>query len=133
MKRKDAESPFTGITMENDEDVTFFNPHNGPCCTAENFRVDLYGNPKDPWNVSAANVFASDFIVYEKYGCKNVDIIKDAFFAHLKTLKRDFKKRQLDTATIADAKRKAKRYQRKRNVGTDFCGLHALHSLTLIY
>lgn len=122
MKRKNSESPFTGITMENDEEVTSFNPHNGPCCTAENFRVDLYGNPKDPWNVSAASVFVSDFISCETYDCKNVEKIKTAFFSHLKSLKSVFKKRQLDTATIAEAKRKAKRYQRKRNVGTDFAG-----------
>jgi hypothetical protein len=120
MKRENSESPFTGITVENDGDVTSFNPHNGPCCTAENFRVNLNGNPKDPWNASAANVFVSDFIGCGTYACKNVEKIKGAFFVHLKSLKRVFKKRQLDAVTIADAKRKAKRYQRKRNVGNDF-------------
>jgi hypothetical protein len=119
MKREDAKSPFTGVTSEND-DVKSFDPRNGPSCAVQDFRVDLRGDPKSLWNISAAKVFTTSFTESGLYACKDVEKIKIAFFSHLKYLKRDFASSQLEPTAKEKAKREARRDQRKRTVSTLF-------------
>ncbi|KII89497.1 hypothetical protein PLICRDRAFT_175670 [Plicaturopsis crispa FD-325 SS-3] len=61
-----------------------------PCCSFDNFRIDLVGGPHSAWNQSAAQVFASDYILV--HGWSDVTwgtrarIVK-AFHGHVKALK----------------------------------------------
>ena len=43
-------------------DIQNFNPALGPCCHAGNFRLNLKGTPRDPWNKSATEVFVESFL-----------------------------------------------------------------------
>ena len=60
-----------------------------PCCTIEDFKIDLLGAPRGPWNKSAAKIFCQDFIRH--YGLEPtialVEDIEDAFHTRIKSLK----------------------------------------------
>ncbi|KAF9487921.1 hypothetical protein BDN71DRAFT_1513500 [Pleurotus eryngii] len=68
-----------------------------PCCDEENFRYDLLGTPRSPWNQSAARVFA---VAFRRWAQADLDhtATMDAFFTWIKSLKQNYKKSQLNAA-----------------------------------
>ncbi|KAG2014968.1 hypothetical protein CC2G_008283 [Coprinopsis cinerea AmutBmut pab1-1] len=69
-----------------------WNPHEpelNPCCTPEDFRIDVIGGPHSPWNQSAVTVFVTAFAEYQGY-VLTPDLAKEISsfaFTRIKTLK----------------------------------------------
>ncbi|THH15719.1 hypothetical protein EW146_g4801 [Bondarzewia mesenterica] len=117
MGRDDPDAPFTGIIATDDEqEVKDFDPKNGPCCIAQDFRLDLHGTPKSAWNVSATKVFAKDFIDLGTHSFKDLKEVENVFTSHLRSLRREFLKRKLDATEQEEKKREASRLERKRTL-----------------
>ena len=88
-----------------------------PCCDIDNFRIDLIGHPKNPWNKSAALIFADIFL--RKYQLWNVDMddVKEAFLTRIKTMRRELSGiQQRQGRTKPQENRKARHGQRKYTV-----------------
>ena len=94
--------------------------HGAKACnaTTADFKIDIAGTPKSPWNVSAGRVFTSYFI--EKMGYDDVEetrnAVEKAFCTRFKSLKLCHKKDGLSQAQRAVEKSKHSRYQRKYQV-----------------
>lgn len=86
-----------------------------PCCDEDNFRYDLLGTPRSPWNQSAARVFA---VAFRRWAQADLDhtATTDAFFTWIKSLKQNYKKSQLNAAEQGRAQSLARRKTRKRAV-----------------
>ncbi|KAF7436045.1 hypothetical protein PC9H_002871 [Pleurotus ostreatus] len=84
-----------------------------PCCDEDNFRYDLLGTPRSPWNQSAARVFA---VAFRRWAQADLDhtATTDAFFTWIKSLKQNYKKSQLNAAEQGRAQSLARRKTRKR-------------------
>ncbi|KAG1848583.1 hypothetical protein C8R48DRAFT_750332 [Suillus tomentosus] len=91
-----------------------FDPRRGPCCTVENFTVEILGTPKSAWNVSATKVFARDFVAHHPNS--QYDAVKKAFSTHLRSLKRAFKQAGLDEAASNARHKEDRRKERKRSL-----------------
>ncbi|KAH9481666.1 hypothetical protein JR316_0006193 [Psilocybe cubensis] len=82
------------------------------CCDIAQFKVDLVGSPKSPWNQSASRVFTVHFMqvfAHMKYSATEV---QDGFFVRIKSLKASL------NSLAADENRKAKRRRDQRRQGT---------------
>ncbi|KAG1877158.1 hypothetical protein C8R48DRAFT_590945, partial [Suillus tomentosus] len=88
-----------------------FDPRRGPCCTAENFKIDILGMPKSKWNISATKVFARDFVAH--HPSFNIDSVQTAFCTHLRSLKRSFKQAGLDNVALSARQKEDRRKERK--------------------
>ncbi|KAI6167508.1 hypothetical protein EDD17DRAFT_1469239 [Pisolithus thermaeus] len=60
MKCEDKHSPFTNVPDRAEVEV-YVKGTWQPCCTTDNFRVDLNDTPTSAWNTSASHVFAASF------------------------------------------------------------------------
>lgn len=97
-----------------------------PCCTLEDFRIDLFGPPICPWNTSAARVFCRDFTdLHDLPEEANVDVIKH-FMTRVKTLKaayrahlrnrRDPEERALEARGLRRQQRKYKLFVKRLTI-----------------
>ncbi|KAI6123889.1 hypothetical protein EDD17DRAFT_1514309 [Pisolithus thermaeus] len=66
-----------------------------PCCTADNFRVDLNNTPASTWNMSTSHVFAASF--HDAHpGCgRSLKTIFDAWVVHFNYLRQVYAKQQM--------------------------------------
>ena len=89
-----------------------------PCCTIDNFRVDLAGLPRSPWNQSASHVFCMDFIHYQGLSISDTlyDDVLHYFYTRIKGLKAAYAESQLLRDTRSKRKQARRRWQRKRAV-----------------
>ncbi|KAI6149224.1 hypothetical protein BKA82DRAFT_145545 [Pisolithus tinctorius] len=60
MKHENKHSSFTNVPNRA-EAAAYTKGTQRPCCTADNFRVDLSDTPSSAWNTSASHVFAASF------------------------------------------------------------------------
>ncbi|KAI6044632.1 hypothetical protein EDC04DRAFT_2561258 [Pisolithus marmoratus] len=60
MKHEDKHSPFTNV-LNRAEVKAYVKGTQQPCCTTDNFRVDLNDTPTSIWNTSASHVFTASF------------------------------------------------------------------------
>ncbi|KAI6103714.1 hypothetical protein EDD16DRAFT_1493474 [Pisolithus croceorrhizus] len=66
-----------------------------PCCTADNFRVDLNDTPASAWNTSASHVFSASFRDAHP-GCdRSLKTIFDAWVVHFNYLRQVYAKQQM--------------------------------------
>ncbi|KAI5986482.1 hypothetical protein EDD15DRAFT_2117710, partial [Pisolithus albus] len=66
-----------------------------PCCTADNFRVDLNGTPTSIWNTSASHVFTTSFRDAHP-GCdRSLKVIFNAWVVHFNYLRQVYAKQQM--------------------------------------
>ena len=82
----------------------------GPCCTTMQFRFNIRGTPRSPWNLSAAHVFADSFVSHHGLACTRevtTSVVK-CFLTQMKTLRKEYLK---GPSTI-----KKRRYNRKHDV-----------------
>ncbi|KAG2103703.1 uncharacterized protein F5147DRAFT_580307 [Suillus discolor] len=114
MKQTDDEAPFTGVILPHEASLADFDPRRSPCCTAENFKIDILGMPKSKWNISATKVFARDFVAH--HPSFNIDSVQTAFSTHLRSLKRSFKQAGLDNVASSARQKEDQRKERKRSV-----------------
>ncbi|OBZ77588.1 hypothetical protein A0H81_02217 [Grifola frondosa] len=116
MNRESSDSPFDIAFMASEEDVSAFNPFNGYCCTAADFRPDLRSPPGTPWNKSVTKVFVKSFIEEGIYSCTDAHMIEVAFQTHLKYLRTLHQRAGISKLENTARKRAAKRAERKRNL-----------------
>lgn len=99
-----------------------FNPGNGPCCDATNFRVHLEGTPSNPWNKSAVAVFVRSFLAaHPDYPADEEpvqEMVRMKTRAALESIIREFRESNIPrTEEEANRKRLEKnRRERKRKV-----------------
>lgn len=114
MGREDEHSPFNNIPTE--DEIKSFDPKNGPSCTANDFKLDLEGFPRSPWNKSAAVVFARDFLAkYRAYECDESEI-RDMWLRHTEHLRETYRKHRQAQEITERARRDARRRTRKDGV-----------------
>ncbi|KAH9920993.1 hypothetical protein B0H21DRAFT_712836 [Amylocystis lapponica] len=114
MGRIDQRSQFTNIPSE--DVVKAFDPDQEEyCCDAENFRVDLFGTPRSPWNLSAAAVFTEDFIRTDKVHGPTTTFkeVQDMWIIHFASLKRQFQKHGTPQKDLRAAAQKHRRDSRR--------------------
>ncbi|KAF7971601.1 hypothetical protein HWV62_20782 [Athelia sp. TMB] len=115
MGRDSAQDYFNQVASV--KEVESYDPTSGPCCTSAkpNFRVDIRGFPRSPWNISCAKVFAQSF--YEQYPqYKSKFDAQSQWITHFEHL-RGVHKRQLDTMEQRKLyKQKNRRAERKREL-----------------
>lgn len=91
-----------------------------PCCSAENFKIDLLGNPRSPWNKSAAAVFAKDFISYHAAIPDNdadiFDEVMNVFLTRVKSLHLAYRDRLKSQELKNKIRQRARRNGRKYSV-----------------
>jgi hypothetical protein len=114
MKRVGDDAPFTGVILPHEFMLANFDPRRGPCCTVENFTIEILGTPKSTWNISASKVFARDFVAH--YPDYQYDAVKKAFSTHVRSLKRAYKQAALDEAASKARQKEDRRKERKRSV-----------------
>ncbi|KAF8879037.1 hypothetical protein BD779DRAFT_1415952, partial [Infundibulicybe gibba] len=87
-------------------------------CTVEDFRVDLLGTPRSPWNRSASRVFVDVFIRTHEldHTPEAIDDISRAFFSRIKSMKGESKMKLNNSSVIKEHARAGRKQQRKRNV-----------------
>jgi hypothetical protein len=115
MHHPSTDSPWTGITDAHDPAVDGFQLGGPACCTPEHFKIDIRGNPRSPWNKSAAKVFARDFIQHD-YICKDYDLVQDKFLTHIKGLKSCFALETKQESARETKRKAASKRERKRGV-----------------
>ncbi|KAF4563775.1 hypothetical protein EYR36_003017 [Pleurotus pulmonarius] len=85
------------------------------CCDERNFRYDLLGTPRSPWNRSAARVFTRAFNTWAELDF-DTDVLEEAFFTWLKSLKQARKKSQLSRTERQIAVSMSRRKTRRRTL-----------------
>jgi hypothetical protein len=60
-----------------------------PCCTVDNFKIDLLGPPWCAWNLSAGWIFCQSFLDFHDLADDPdlIDTVSLAFFTRIRTLK----------------------------------------------
>ena len=100
MNRETSKAPFTNLPSL--AALRGYRPEDGPCCTVEDFQVDLVNGPRSLWNKSAANVFADDFL--HAYPSLKVSTkkIREMWYKHLERLKAVYSR-----SAVSEAQKKA--------------------------
>ncbi|KAI6033529.1 hypothetical protein PISMIDRAFT_13943 [Pisolithus microcarpus 441] len=99
-----------------------------PCCTADNFRVDLNNTPASTWNMSASHVFAASF--HDTHpGCgRSLKTIFNAWVVHFNYLCQVYVKQQMvareEQARITNI---ASRYANKQDHESPLAGIRSVH------
>ncbi|KIK38458.1 hypothetical protein CY34DRAFT_90973 [Suillus luteus UH-Slu-Lm8-n1] len=114
MKRVGENAAFTGVVLPQEALLVNFDPRQGPCCTVEDFAVEILGKPKSAWNVSATKVFAHDFVAHHPN--YHYDTVKKAFSTHFRSLKRAFEQAGLEEAASKARQKEDRRKERKRSL-----------------
>ena len=106
-----------------------------PCCTIEDFKIDLLGAPRSPWNKSAAKIFCQDFIRH--YGLEPtialVEDIEGAFHTRIKSLKDKLKRHRVNSPESCQETQKNRRRVRKSLVTILSHFVYGACLLTLIF
>jgi len=87
------------------------NRPNPECCTAETFRVCIQGDPKSPWNRSAARVFSRSFATHHGLDPtpENLNDIYERALSRFKNIKAEIKRKALpdeDKELVAQRERR---------------------------
>jgi hypothetical protein len=86
-----------------------------PCCTVDDFKIDLLGSPRCAWNLSAARVFCRSFLDF--HGLSDdadvIDAVSSAFFTRIRTLKVKYGASLRQTHERQELARRMRRYRRK--------------------
>ncbi|KAI0323556.1 hypothetical protein GY45DRAFT_1264373 [Cubamyces sp. BRFM 1775] len=115
MKRKDAKTPLTAEMTADPDDVSAFDPADGPCCTIANFRPDLSAKPRSVWNRSVIEVFVERFMA--QHGEADEERVEELFTGHLKYLCDKWQAAvSKDEKTRCEIQKLANRAERQRNV-----------------
>ncbi|KAI0323605.1 hypothetical protein GY45DRAFT_1264317 [Cubamyces sp. BRFM 1775] len=96
------------------DEVTDFNPANGPCCTAANFRPDLASKPSSLWNTSTIEVFVEHYM--SQHPAADQVRVEQLFVGHLGYLCDRWQVSLKDERTRRDIQRLANRAERQRNL-----------------
>ncbi|KAI5984175.1 hypothetical protein EDD15DRAFT_2177616, partial [Pisolithus albus] len=93
-----------------------WDPRHGPCCTVDDFSVDLQGYTRSEWNRSAAQVFAVEYLRRYKGDNYTLEFVAEAWLTRVAGMKAQFKNLQQDKAIRKDRKALHRRRQRKQEL-----------------
>ncbi|KAI0705489.1 hypothetical protein C8Q76DRAFT_771240 [Earliella scabrosa] len=113
MGRQSYKSPFELQKLPTEEEMRAFSEDDGPCCTADNFRPDLNGTARSPWNCSIADVFVEEYMADGLVPCDDPALVKKYFVRHLRYLITKFKEQHTNADVLA-ARMKLKRRRERR-------------------
>ena len=103
-----------------EHDLNNWNPEIEECCTADQFRLHLMGTPCDPWNSSAARVFANNFLHTHTETYPDVWAVRHMVLkktrAFIKSIIKSFHQNRRGDALKGAAKRAKNRRERKTTV-----------------
>jgi len=117
--RDTSDSDFYNVPTP--EEVAAYDPTKGPCCTAERFRMDIRGFPKNAWNVSAAKVFARSFQeAHAQFRDMAQREVERAWTTHLAYLKNVYQKQTSKARDIEADKQRHRRKERRMQVYWSF-------------
>ncbi|KAI5980873.1 hypothetical protein EDC04DRAFT_2595297, partial [Pisolithus marmoratus] len=91
----------------------------GPCCTVEDFRIDLEGLPRSEWNKSAALVFAAEYLRrHQGHQGEHLTLeyVSEAWLTHVIALRTRYKDKQRDDLDRKEHKARNRRRQRKHEL-----------------
>ncbi|KAA1479368.1 hypothetical protein DENSPDRAFT_752367, partial [Dentipellis sp. KUC8613] len=93
-----------------------------PCCTADNFSINLNDTPRCGWNRSAALVFTNWYIAHApaKFSKATSKEIQEAFFTHVGSLRRKHLEESKEAEEKAQGMKIARARERQRNVSSLF-------------
>ncbi|RPD57161.1 hypothetical protein L227DRAFT_507367 [Lentinus tigrinus ALCF2SS1-6] len=120
MGREHRYAPFHDFTIAKPPTVRgYHRDKDGECCTSAAFCLDMEGTPGSPWNASAANVFARDFLYINQYDCTDEAAIANMFRRHLRTIQKQYKRwREEEEAktkgTVVDRTEKEREHARRQ-------------------
>ncbi|KAL4061726.1 hypothetical protein J3A83DRAFT_4101178 [Scleroderma citrinum] len=98
------------------KEISAWDPNCGPCCTAENFRIDLEGYTRSGWNKSAAQVFATEYMKRHKGESYTLEFVVEAWLTRVAGMKAQYKRLQQDESALKKYKVLHRRRQRKGEV-----------------
>jgi hypothetical protein len=111
MKRDSSDSKFYDLPTP--EEVAVFDPTKGECCTVERFRVDLRGFAKSDWNVSAAKIFARDFLeAHPQYKASKLREVENAWTTHVDYLRKVYRAQTSEIQEVNVRKQRNRRKER---------------------
>lgn len=121
MKKLIGKDAWMKSTVHQNE-IERFDPRNGMCCEAANFRIHLDGTPANPWNKSATAVFVAKFLAtypgtYPSDSAEVVDMVHAKTRAVISSLIKDYRLLQ-KTEVRHEMNNCKKRRERKRLVST---------------
>ncbi|KAI6098764.1 hypothetical protein EDD16DRAFT_1718424 [Pisolithus croceorrhizus] len=127
MKRENKHSPFTNVPNRA-EVISYTKGTQCPCCTADNFCVDLNDTPASAWNTSASHVFAASFRDAHP-GCdRSLKTIFDAWVVHFNYLRQVYAKQQMvareEQARVLDL---VSGYMNEQDYKSLLAGIHSVH------
>ncbi|KAI5981462.1 hypothetical protein EDD15DRAFT_2183169, partial [Pisolithus albus] len=100
-------------------EIGAWDPKHGPCCTVEDFRIDLQGLPRSEWNKSAALVFAAEYM-RRRQGRqgenRTLEDVSKAWLTHVMALRLRYKHKQQDELDEKERKARNRRRQRKHEL-----------------
>ncbi|KAI6143833.1 hypothetical protein BKA82DRAFT_11540 [Pisolithus tinctorius] len=101
-------------------DISAWDPKSGPCCTVEDFRIDLEGLPRSEWNKSAALVFAQEYLKCHRGRQGENHTLEYAWLTHVMTLRTRYKVKELDDEDKTERKARNRRRQRKHETAYEY-------------
>ncbi|KAI6095024.1 hypothetical protein EDD16DRAFT_1528847 [Pisolithus croceorrhizus] len=93
----------------------------GPCCTVEDFHIDLEGLPRSEWNKSAALVFATEYLRRHRgHQGENLTLeyVSQVWLTHVLALRTRYKDKQRDDFDRKEHKARNRWRQRKHELYT---------------
>ena len=100
------------------------NESGGPNEGSGQFRLDLEGSVRSPWNMKAAQCFRESFNKSELYRKWPDDIIEEAFLRHIETIRTHYRQQtgRISTEETMDRRIRSARRSRAKTVGV-ICSL----------
>lgn len=105
-----------------------------PCCTVGDFKIDLLGAPRGPWNKSAAKIFSQDFIRHHglEPTMELVEDIEGAFHTRIKSLRDKLKRHSVSSPQSRQETQRGRQHVRKSSVTIPSHFAHGAR-LTLVF
>ncbi|KAI6036744.1 hypothetical protein BKA83DRAFT_4120432 [Pisolithus microcarpus] len=99
-----------------EKEIAAWDPGSGPCCTVDNFSVDLLGYARSEWNRSAAQVFAMEYVKHYKGENRMLEFVAEAWLTRVAGMKAQYRQLQQDKTIRKDRKALHRRRQRKQEL-----------------
>jgi hypothetical protein len=86
-----------------------------PCCTVDNFKIDLLGPPRCAWNLSAGRIFCRSFLDFHDLADDPdlIGAVSSAFFTRIRTLKIKYDESLCQAHARQELARRKRCYHRK--------------------
>ena len=110
------ESPKDMPQPVSQKEIDAWDTNCGPCCTVENFRIDLVGYTRSGWNKSAAQVFAMEYLKRHKGENYTLEFVVEAWLTRVAGMKAQYRRLQHNESALKKYKVLHQRRQWKGEV-----------------